>query len=482
MRITIINTMKTRTGVIHRMTHASRFLSPSRTPGSRNDSQPGSRPASRPSQPGLSAAAGIAVAALLLSGCAADPGRGSGGRLPGADPQPGGQPAGSAPARQEVQGPAPRLVLTHAEGITVLDARSLEVVGEAGLDGFNRLNPAGDGRHVLVSTGNAFRVFDAGVWTERHGDHGHSYAAPPVLTDVAFEAGKSGHAVFHSGRTALFSDGSGKVEVFDPAGLAKETGVLPETDVYTTPEAHHGVAVPLEDGKLLVTLGDDESGRGIAVLAAGTGQDRAELVRNEECPGVHGEAVAGHDAVVVGCENGMLIYRDGKISKVSSPDDYGRMGNQAGSPESPVVLGDYKVDKDAVLERPTRISLVNTETAALQLVELGASYSFRSLGRGPSGEALVLGTDGALRIIDPVTGNITSVVPVVAAWEESETWQDPRPTLFVQGSTAYVTEPSSSSIHAVDLSSGKVSKSAELPHVPNELTGVSGEYSPAGIL
>jgi hypothetical protein len=422
---------------------------------------------------GLSGVAVIAVAALMLSGCASDPARGGG--APGAetDPQAAGHPAPSPDAAREIQGPAPRLVLTHAGGITVLDAASLEVVGEADLDGFNRLNPAGDGRHVLVSTGSEFKVFDAGVWTEKHGDHGHSYAARPALTDVGFQASKSGHAVFHAGRTALFSDGSGQVEIFEPSGLASEAA-RPESDVYTAPEAHHGVAVPLEEGKLLVTLGNDESRRGIAVLAAGTGQDRAELLRNEDCPGVHGEAVAGPDAVVVGCEDGMLVYRDGRITKVPSPDAYGRMGNQAGTPESPVVLGDYKVDRDAILERPTRVSLVNTETAALRLVELGTSYSFRSLGRGPSGEALVLGTDGSLRIIDPLTGSITSTIPVVAAWEESETWQDPRPALFVQGATAYVTEPSSSAIHAVDLASGKVAKSADLRHVPNELTGVSG--------
>jgi hypothetical protein len=422
---------------------------------------------------GLSGVAVIAVAALMLSGCASDPARGGG--APGAetDPQAAGHPAPSPDAAREIQGPAPRLVLTHAGGITVLDAASLEAVGEADLDGFNRLNPAGDGRHVLVSTGSEFKVFDAGVWTEKHGDHGHSYAARPALTDVGFQASKSGHAVFHAGRTALFSDGSGQVEIFEPTGLASEAA-RPESDVYTAPEAHHGVAVPLEEGKLLVTLGNDESRRGIAVLAAGTGQDRAELLRNEDCPGVHGEAVAGPDAVVVGCEDGMLVYRDGRITKVPSPDAYGRMGNQAGTPESPVVLGDYKVDRDAILERPTRVSLVNTETAALRLVELGTSYSFRSLGRGPSGEALVLGTDGSLRIIDPLTGSITSTIPVVAAWEEPETWQDPRPALFVQGATAYVTEPSSSAIHAVDLASGKVAKSADLRHVPNELTGVSG--------
>ncbi|UVJ39548.1 zinc metallochaperone AztD [Arthrobacter sp. CJ23] len=416
----------------------------------------------------------VAVSALLLTGC--------GGAAPAAAPG-SARGASSEPAppegAKEAQARTPRLVLTHDAGITVLDAKTLKPVGGAELEGFNRLNPAGDGRHLLVSTGDAFRVFDAGVWTEAHGDHGHHYAGEPRLLDRAFAASKAGHVVRHAGRTVLFNDGTGKVESFDPAGLADavKTG-LPATEVYTTPDAHHGVAVGLPGGKLLVTLGNDKGRSGIAVLDAapegGSSQDRKEIVRNEDCPGVHGEAVAAHEAVVVGCENGMLIYKDGKITKVASPDAYGRMGNQAGSEKSPVILGDYKVDKAATLERPKRISLVNTETGTLQLVDLGASYSFRSLGRGPAGEALVLGTDGALRVIDPLSGAVTSTIPVVAAWEESETWQDPRPTLFVQGTTAFVTEPAQRTIHAVDLKTGKVTKSAQLDVVPNELSGVEG--------
>ncbi|MFI2564625.1 zinc metallochaperone AztD [Paenarthrobacter sp. NPDC018779] len=414
-----------------------------------------------PSRP-TRALAAVGLSALLLSACAA-PGN-----------QAASNPSPSTASTKEAGAPTPRLVYTYDGGVAVLDAKSLEAVGgDVLLEGFNRVNPAGDGRHVLISTGDAFRVFDLGAWTEPHGDHSHSYTADPRLTELAFEANKAGHVVRHAGKTVLFSDGSGKVESFASADLAKAT-TLPATDVYTTPEAHHGVAVELEDGKLLVTLGTEESRTGIAVLSAGKGQDRQEVLRNEECPGVHGEAVAADEAVVVGCTNGMLIYKDGAITKVASPDAYGRMGNQAGSEKSPVILGDYKVDKAAKLERPTRISLVNTETAKLQLVDLGTSYSFRSLGRGPSGEALVLGTDGGLRIIDPLTGVVEKTIPVVSAWEESETWQDPRPTLFVQGSTAFVTEPATRTIHAVDLKTGEVGKSVQLEHVPNELTGVEG--------
>ena len=335
---------------------------------------------------GLAVPALLAVSAILLTACGAGPGSapaaGTAGDSAGPSAAAAENPAKESPA------PAPRLVLTHDEGMTVLDAKTLKAVGETPLEGFNRLSPAGDGRHVLVATGDAFRVFDAGAWTEEHGVHGHSYVATPRLTERSFEASKSGHVVRHAGKTVLFSDGSGKVEVFDPSKLtdALKTG-LPATATYTTPEAHHGVAVELEDGKLLVTLGNEESRNGLALLGPVEGgatqsQERQELLRNEDCPGVHGEAVAGHETVVVGCEDGMLVFKDGAFSKVASPDPYGRMGNQAGSPDSPVILGDYKVDKDAELERPTRISLVNTDTGQLQLVDLGTSYSFRSLGRG----------------------------------------------------------------------------------------------------
>ncbi len=419
----------------------------------------------------------LAVSALLLTACGAAPDTGS-GTSPGASADSAGTASSSAGQPKESQAPSPRLVMTHDAGVTVLDAKTLKPVGDTPLEGFNRLSPAGDGRHILVATGDSFRIFDAGVWTEEHGDHGHSYVAAPQLTDRAFGADKSGHVVRHAGKTVLFSDGSGKVEIFNPAELTDALGTgLPRSSTYTTPEAHHGVAVALEDGRLLVTLGNEESRTGLALLSEPDGaqsQERRELLRNEECPGVHGEAVAGEESVVVGCENGMLIYKDGAITKVASPDPYGRMGNQAGSPASPVILGDYKVDRDADLERPTRISLVNTDTGQLQLVDLGTSYSFRSLGRGPAGEALVLGTDGALHVIDPLTGNVTQSIPVVGAWEEPEVWQEPRPTLFVQGSTAYVTEPAASKIHAVDLKSGQVARSADLDHVPNELTGVTG--------
>jgi hypothetical protein len=65
-------------------------------------------------------------------------------------------------------------------------------------------------------------------------------------------------------------------------------------------------------------------------------------------------------------------------------------------------------------------------------------------------------------------------VSVVAPWSEPLEWQDPRPTLHVEGDTAWVTEPATSSVHVVDLTTRTVVATHALPEVPNELSGVSG--------
>lgn len=405
-------------------------------------------------------ALGAALPLVLLAGCSS-----SDDSADAATSTP--EPTATA-AAVEAAGLTPRLVLTYDGGIQVLDSTTLETIEDIELEGFNRVNPAGDGRHVLVSTAGKFQVLDAGTWAEPHGDHAHYYTTTPQLTDISFEADKPGHAVVHEGRTALFADGTGQITVFDSADVANPDREVREV---STPTAHHGVAVELSDGTLLVSEGTEDARTGIRLLDA----SGAEIAANDQCPGVHGEAVAADEAVVIGCEDGALVTKDGVISKVTSPDAYGRIGNQAGSKDSPYVLGDYKSDPDADLERPTRVSIIDTRDASMKLVDLPASYTFRSLGRGDAGEALVLGTDGALHVIDPESGTVTRSVPVIDAWEESETWQDPRPTLYVQDGSAYITDPSTSMIHAVDIETGEIWNSVELTVVPNELTGASGD-------
>ena len=71
-------------------------------------------------------------------------------------------------------------------------------------------------------------------------------------------------------------------------------------------------------------------------------------------------------------------------------------------------------------------------------------------------------TEGKLRIFDPATGAELGSVQLMEAWTESETWQDERPALWVDGKTAYVTDPATKKLMSV-----------ELPKTPNEILGVS---------
>ena len=66
------------------------------------------------------------------------------------------------------------------------------------------------------------------------------------------------------------------------------------------------------------------------------------------------------------------------------------------------------------------------------------------------------------------------------AWTESETWQDERPALWVDGKTAYVTDPAAKKLIAVSLSNPVAPKelmSVELPKTPNEILGVSSSHA-----
>ncbi|CAJ1582386.1 zinc metallochaperone AztD [[Mycobacterium] wendilense] len=400
--------------------------------------------------------AALSVAALAAGcGTAEDP------------PERAAAPEPAAPTEQAA--PTPRLVLSYDGGLLVLDARTLEQIADVPVAGFVRLNPAHNGRHVLVSQSDGFAVFDTGVWTEAHGDHRHHYTAAPRLTDVRFGGSKPGHVVAHDGALTLFSDDSGAVEKIDPALLLADADGVEATAVTTT-EPHHGVAVGRADGSLVVSVGNTESRSGIEILdPAGRG-----IAGSDECPGLHGSAEAADGVLTFGCEDGVLIVRGNEIRKVTSPDPYGRIGNPAGSAQSPVVLGDYKTDPDAELERPQQFTLINTVTAELTVVPLEASYSFRSLDRGPNGEAIILGTDGALHVYDPLTATRVSRFDVIDGWSEPDQWQSPMPNLHVQGGTAYVTEPATRRLVAVDLATGQRTAETTLGRPTIELTGVPG--------
>ena len=417
---------------------------------------------------------GAGVLALSACGSGADGGASDGG----------GEEAGAAESpssdRTEVGALSPRIVLAHEGGVVTLDSADGSVLNETPVEGYVRLNPAGDGRHVAVSASDAVTMYDTGLLAQGHGDHFHYYVQDPALTDLSLEAPMPGHVVPHGDRTAIFADGTGDITVIDPTVLGE--GQLDVLEGTATEDPHHGVAVPLSDGGLLTTQGTEDARSTVQVLDA----DGKVVAETDDCPGVHGEAAAqpteSGDVISLGCENGSVIYRDGEFHKVAIDADYQRSGNQKGHEDSPIVLADHKVEAEPAggIERPTEIALIDTRDATQQLVDLGSPYWFRSLDRGPDGEALVLTYDGELNILDPDSGENLHEVPVTGEWEEGENWQEAGPMLSVADGTAFVVDPEAKKLSMVDVASGEVYRELDLPVVPHEIqvtTGTaSGEY------
>ncbi|WP_110589970.1 zinc metallochaperone AztD [Microbacterium suaedae] len=387
----------------------------------------------------LAGAGSLAAFALVATGCAS-------GAAPG---------AGSPDDGSTDVAAGERLAVSLAGEVAVLDATTLEEISSFDSEEFTRLNPAGDGRNVFVTTTDGFQVLDT---------------ATPELTDLVFPAEAAGHVVRHGGKTVLFSDGWGETTIFDTDALLDSDGALPEVQSYESETAHHGVSIVLEDGTLLTTVGD-ESSRSGAVALEPHGDHFHELASSDDCPGIHGEGTAQGEAVIFGCEDGALLFHDGEFEKFTAPDEYGRMGNAYVSETSPIVVGDYKHDPDAEGYLLHEVALIDTAAHEYEVVELdGIEYTWRGVVRGPGDDAYILGTDGSIHVLDPESGEITSSFPVIGAWDGPADWQDPHPALTSDGSIAYVADVANDRVVSVDLATGEVlAESAPLPAAPNEM-------------
>ncbi|GAA1713117.1 MULTISPECIES: zinc metallochaperone AztD [Dietzia] len=397
------------------------------------------------------AVAMLATAALLATAC------GTGGGDADADDAEAQNTATTTSAASEAGSSEKRLAVAYENGIAVLDGETLEVIEEFETEEFTRLNAFGDGQTVLVTTSDGFQVLDTSV---------------PELTDLVIEADTPAHVVRHAGKTVLYDDGTSDTFIFDTAALADSGGELPEFETIPGDQAHHGVSIVLTDGTFLTTIGDDEGRTGAFAVNA----DGEEIARNEECPGIHGEGTAAGETVIFGCEDGALIFQDGEFEKITAADEYGRMGNAYVSEDSPLVVGDYKDDPDAESVLLTKIALIDTEAGTHEVVDLpeGVGYTWRDVVRGPNDMAYLLGTDGAIRVIDPATGEISESYDVIDPWEGPAEWQDAHPSIVVNGDIAYVSEPAKNTVYAVDLTTGEVVASGQTPGAPNEMAVALG--------
>lgn len=391
----------------------------------------------------LLAGGSLAAVALLAAGCATDA-------------SPDDASAGSAAEAPADVTAGSRIAVSLDGEVGVLDADTLELIETFPSDDFTRVNPVGDGRHVLVTTAEGFQVLDT---------------AAPALTDTVFEADAAGHVVRHADKTVLFSDGWGETTIFDTDALLESDGALPEVRQYESEAPHHGVSIVLTDGTLLTTVGTADSRSGAVALEPHDDHFH-ELAISDQCPEIHGEGTAADEVAVFGCQNGALLFKDGEFLKLDAPDDFGRMGNAYVAEDDPIVVGDYKNDPDDEGYLLNSIALIDTANETYTVQDLGdVEFTWRGAGRGPGGLFFMLGTDGAIHSLDPATGEFTDdEFPIIDPWEGPDDWQTPHPGMITAGDVAYVTDIDGQRLVSVDLTTGDIlAEGEELSSLPNEV-------------
>lgn len=359
----------------------------------------------------------------------------------------------------EVDQATPRLVVAYADHVEVFDATTITSEGTIATDSAPYVQTAADGRHVftLAHQDEKIGLIDAGTWVEAHGDHGHFFTTEPTETELELDH-LSYHAVSDDERSVIWYDDQGSFGVLDHDEL--EGGTI-EPQVFELGEPHHGVAVPTSDGGFLATVAVDGDATGVAVLdATGT-----ETNRFETCPGLHGETHVGETGYAFGCDTGILVVDGGQARSIASPVEGAGTGTLASDHESPVVAGTLSAEDQPELE--TRLALYDTAAGTASVVELGAAFSNIVVSEG---RAIVIGTDGALRVVDLATGAV-STVPAIAEWDKTEDWKEDRPYLAVAGDTLWITDPFAGAIHTLDLATSTL-ETVEVDGKPGRLVVV----------
>ncbi|MFT4295712.1 MAG: hypothetical protein QM582_09905 [Micropruina sp.] len=340
-------------------------------------------------------------------------------------------PALTAPHAEAAPKVRSTILVTHAGGVLALDAGTLKPVARIATGSRPTVATSEDHRHFFLIEGSAGLV--------QIGD----LRGTPHLNPLRVNAAKPSHVVAHGNTTAIFDDGTGTIQLLKNSDLDKSSASIRTLSPFA---AHHGVAMPIENGRLLVSTPGTEPGQRVGFARVKASNGRVEK-RWNNCPKIHGEAEAAGGAVAFGCDDGVVIYRKGKVTKayepVGAPDGFS--SHLAGSEESPIIAGSYNA---------THVALVDTRTARTKLLDLGLVYGTLTWAEK---KLVALGTDGKVYVINPAKAKVEAAIPVIDAWTKPDDFYAARPTLTTVGHRVIVADSASKTLRTLDLETGEVS-------------------------
>ena len=313
--------------------------------------------------------------------------------------------------------------------------------------------------YVIQTGADQVNVIDSGIWEEDHFDHMHPYAEEPSMLPFMLEGTTPIHFVSHHGQSAIFFDGEGTATLVNENEFPE-----PSTSVFASPQAHHGVAVPMQDRMLISSLGEEDSRpQGVDVFDMdGT------LLQSfpDEAPGLHGETVLGNK-IAFGASNGVLVLErvgdEYESSFIPNPSDApdGRVGVFASHPSLPHIIGNFNREY---------VVLIDLDELSMDLVELPSPFVDFTIDA--EGEYIVtISTDGNAHVFNAIDGNYKGAIQVMEPFSVDVPRGTPLPSIQAAWhSTLFVSDPNHGHIYSINVESMSVSQEYHVGGAPTNLT------------
>ncbi|MFM7583093.1 MAG: metal ABC transporter solute-binding protein, Zn/Mn family, partial [Caldilinea sp.] len=360
--------------------------------------------------------------------------------------------------------------------VHLLDAGTGEILVSYDVAGPARVYVGADETlaYAVQADGNQVNVIDSGVRFVPHEDHYDLDLTDPALLDFMLDGTTPIHFVVHDDVIAIFNDGDGTAAIFDESAVRGDGEVI----IVDSGRPHHSVAVPMEDVVVISLPNPDDPEAALPVGVAVRTLDGEEVAVFAECPGLHGEASIGHEAIAFGCTDGVLILERGddlwttrKIANPADNPDSARVGTLYYNEESGLLVGNWSRQGLALFDLDAGVMT--------PLVLPVPMWAFTWSEYDPH-HLLALTIDGSLHAIDYATGEILASVPVVDAFELPQRGEEGvlRPALIASGDMAYISSPNTGEMVEVHAPHMEVDRRLAVEGAPFSLAAFGAMADP----
>lgn len=393
--------------------------------------------------------AALALGAVVLAGCAAQP-------EPSSTPEttgPSSDGHGAVEGAAEVAEPQLQLLTVSPEGAVASIDLLTEERGDIGSIGA----PAAvttDGRYAFATTQAGVEIVDSGMWTWDHEDHFHYYRGTPSILGTVPGSGEAVIATSTSsttGSAGVFFPETGEAVLLDVEALSK--GEVRESfRLELAP--HDGLVAPLGVGGLVTVA--DAAGRVTGLQYRSSDGTAGDSV---DCVDASG-AITTHVGLAVGCADGAVLatVEGGApvFERIPYPPDAGApaattFANREGRPTVAAPAGD------------AGIWLLDTRARTWTLVPTSAPVIAASAADDAAGLIVAVDAEGRVRVLDE-TGAEQAVTDPLIADPPADAASLGAVQLSVDAQRAYVSSPADGRVYELAYADGaRVARTFDTP-------------------